>query len=103
MIQAIIFLSDGRAAESEAGRVQLGREGLCGAERKHVLMPKAAFAAIVATALGLGALGIARWLGHPWTHATLIGVGVGCVVLALGLWWASRSAATDDADAPRRA
>ena len=82
----------------------VGRGGLSAEERKHVLVTKAIVAVTVATALGLGALGIARWLGHPWMHATLIGVGVGCVALALGLWWASRGAETGDArtDGPPR-
>ena len=58
--------------------------------RNHCGMSKLVLAVIVSCAIGLAAAGIARGLGHPWMHNTLIGLGAGCVTLALGLWWASR-------------
>jgi len=57
-------------------------------------MSKVLLAVLVSSAIGLAAAGIARGLGHPWVHTTLIGLGAGCVALALGLWWASREQST---------
>jgi hypothetical protein len=58
-------------------------------------MSKVVLAVILVTAaIGLAAATIARSLGHPWMHTTLIGLGAGLIALALGLWWASREQAT---------
>jgi hypothetical protein len=65
-------------------------EGLTEPGRNKLQMSKVVLAVVVSCAVGLTAAGIALSLGHPWMHTTLIGLGAGCVTLALGLWWTSR-------------